>query len=98
MSALAGEGGDVDAAAVATAVDQLAKDKPYLAVETTGSASWGDVGAGPRASAEPEPATPFDRLRRAHGDSWQNRSTTHFRGRTHSGAVPFFMPKTREKH
>ncbi|WP_327389736.1 hypothetical protein OG728_09540 [Streptomyces microflavus] len=65
---LAGSGGDIDAAAVAAAVDQLVKDKPYLAVaDQDGSApSWGDVGAGPRDTAEPEPATPLDRLRRAY--------------------------------
>ncbi|QDQ12473.1 hypothetical protein [Streptomyces spectabilis] len=66
VSTLAGSGGDIDAAAVAAAVDQLVKDKPYLAAETTGSAAWGDVGAGPREAAEPEPATPLDRLRRAY--------------------------------
>ncbi|WP_116214889.1 hypothetical protein [Streptomyces olivoreticuli] len=69
VTALAGDGGDVDTAAVAAAVDQLVKDKPYLAAETAGSAPWGDVGAGPRESAEPEPATPLDRLRRAFGTS-----------------------------
>ncbi|MFF2256720.1 hypothetical protein ACWGSB_01695 [Streptomyces albidoflavus] len=68
VSSLAGSGGDIDAAAVAAAVDQLVKDKPYLAVAQTGAApSWGDVGAGPREIAEPEPATPFDRLRDAYG-------------------------------
>ncbi|MEU1018076.1 hypothetical protein [Streptomyces sp. NPDC005898] len=67
VSTLAGSGGDIDAAAVAAAVDQLVKDKPYLAVaETDPARSWGDVGAGPRESAEPEPATPLDRLRRAY--------------------------------
>ncbi|MFD8115455.1 hypothetical protein [Streptomyces microflavus] len=68
VSTLAGSGGDIDAAAVAAAVDQLVKDKPYLAVaDQDGSApSWGDVGAGPRDTAEPEPATPLDRLRRAY--------------------------------
>ncbi|MEW2034898.1 hypothetical protein AB0901_30905 [Streptomyces roseifaciens] len=69
VSALVGDGGDIDAAAVAAAVDQLVKDKPYLAVEQSGSAPWGDVGAGPRESAETEPATPLDRLRRAFGNS-----------------------------
>ncbi|MEU5429036.1 hypothetical protein AB0H73_26065 [Streptomyces olivoreticuli] len=69
VTALVGDGGDVDTAAVAAAVDQLVKDKPYLAAETAGSAPWGDVGAGPRESAEPEPATPLDRLRRAFGTS-----------------------------
>lgn len=68
VASLAGSGGDIDAAAVAAAVDQLVKDKPYLAVADQGSPApmWGDVGAGQRATAEPEPATPLDRLRRAY--------------------------------
>ncbi len=67
VSTFAGKGGDVDVAAVAAAVDQLVKDKPYLAVaETSTAPAWGDVGAGPREDAgEPEPGTPTDRLRRA---------------------------------
>ncbi|MER5304583.1 hypothetical protein ABT039_34665 [Streptomyces lasiicapitis] len=70
VSSLAGSGGGIDAAAVAAAVDQLVKDKPYLAAESTGTApAWGDVGAGPRENAEPEPATPLDRLRRAYGEA-----------------------------
>ncbi len=65
---LVGEGGDVDAAAVTRAVDELLKAKPYLADSSPNSpAPWGDVGAGPRSSATPEPATPLDRLRRAFG-------------------------------
>lgn len=68
VSALAGSGGDIDAAAVAAAVDQLVKDKPYLAADSSAPALvWGDVGAGQRESTdEPEPATPLDRLRRAY--------------------------------
>ncbi|MGW2425057.1 hypothetical protein ACWC0C_38445 [Streptomyces sp. NPDC001709] len=66
VSALAGSGGDIDVAAVAAAVDQLVKDKPYLAADSSAPV-WGDVGAGQRESAEPEPATPLDRLRRAYG-------------------------------
>ncbi|MEU7642224.1 hypothetical protein AB0C11_40470 [Streptomyces sp. NPDC039016] len=67
VASLAGSGGDIDAAAVAAAVDQLVKDKPYLAVaEGSTAPTWGDVGAGPRDTAEPEPATPLDRLRRAY--------------------------------
>lgn len=65
VAALAGDGGDIDTAAVAAAVDQLVKDKPYLAAESTGSAPWGDVGAGPRETAEPEPANADGWLRRA---------------------------------
>ncbi|MFJ9207502.1 hypothetical protein [Streptomyces sp. NPDC102264] len=70
VSALAGSGGDIDAAAVAAAVDQLVKDKPYLAAADPSAPApvWGDVGAGPRETTdEPEPATPLDRLRRAYG-------------------------------
>ncbi|MEU7190937.1 hypothetical protein [Streptomyces sp. NPDC045369] len=67
-AALAGKGGDIDTAAIAAAVDQLVKDKPYLAAESA-SRAWGDVGAGPRGDGgEPEPATPLDRLREAYGD------------------------------
>ncbi|MFD7539574.1 MULTISPECIES: hypothetical protein [unclassified Streptomyces] len=66
VASLAGSGGDIDAAAVAAAVDQLVKDKPYLAVAEGSAPTWGDVGAGPRDTAEPEPATPLDRLRRAY--------------------------------
>ncbi|MET7869589.1 hypothetical protein [Streptomyces cyaneofuscatus] len=68
VSTLAGPGGDIDAAAVAAAVEQLVKDKPCLAVaDQSGPASVrGDVGAGPRDTAEPEPATPLDRLRRVY--------------------------------
>lgn len=68
-SALADSGGGIDAAAVAAAVDQLVKDKPYLAADQGAAPAWGDVGAGPREAAEPEPATPLDRLRRAYGDA-----------------------------
>lgn len=67
VASLAGPGGAIDAAAVTAAVDQLVKDKPYLAVaEGSTAPTWGDVGAGPRDTAEPEPATPLDRLRRAY--------------------------------
>lgn len=66
VAALAGSGGEIDTAAVAAAVDQLVKDKPYLAAESSTAPAWGDVGAGPRGDGgEPEPATPLDRLRRA---------------------------------
>ncbi|MFJ2906872.1 hypothetical protein [Streptomyces sp. NPDC087212] len=70
VAALAGSTGDIDAAAVAAAVEQLVKDKPYLAAADPSAPApvWGDVGAGPRESTdEPEPATPLDRLRRAYG-------------------------------
>lgn len=68
VASLAGSGGEIDTAAVAAAVDQLVKDKPYLAASgsTSPAPVWGDVGAGQREAAEPEPATPFDRLRRAY--------------------------------
>lgn len=72
VAALVGKGGDIDQAAITAAVDKLVKDKPYLAAESatgTGPAPWGDVGAGQRESAgEPEPASPYDRLRQAYGD------------------------------
>ncbi|GGV54180.1 hypothetical protein [Streptomyces spectabilis] len=74
VAALAGDGGDVDTAAINKAVDELLKAKPYLAAEssagTTTPAPWGDVGSGQREDpGEPEPATPHERLRRAYGTS-----------------------------
>ncbi|MEU8619934.1 hypothetical protein [Streptomyces sp. NPDC048623] len=71
LDGFTGTAGDVDAAAIAAAVDQLVKDKPYLAAESTppGSAPWGDVGSGQRGSTDPkdEPAaSPLDRLRDAY--------------------------------
>ncbi|MEV0445446.1 hypothetical protein AB0I84_08195 [Streptomyces spectabilis] len=73
VAALAGDGGDVDAAAINKAVDELLKAKPYLATESSASttpAPWGDVGSGQREDpGEPEPATPHERLRRAYGTS-----------------------------
>jgi hypothetical protein len=51
--------------AVKTAIDQLLKDKPYLAAES-GPKPWGDVGGGQRETAKPEPATPMDRMRNAY--------------------------------
>ncbi|NEA63935.1 hypothetical protein [Streptomyces sp. SID12488] len=73
VAGLIGESGDVDTAAVTAALDQLVKDKPYLALAadtaSTSPAPWGDVGSGQRGSTEAkdEPATPFDRLRDAYG-------------------------------
>ncbi|WP_240138835.1 hypothetical protein [Streptomyces sp. MUM 178J] len=70
VAELVGEGGDVDMAAITAAVDQLIKDKPYLAADSAASpAPWGDVGSGQRGSTDPkdEPSTPFDRLRDAYG-------------------------------
>ncbi|MFI1099791.1 hypothetical protein [Streptomyces melanogenes] len=70
VAALVGEGGDIDTAAVAAAVDQLVTAKPYLAAESTDPAPvWGDVGAGQREPAEPEPASPYERLRRVKRNS-----------------------------
>ncbi|BAU83134.1 hypothetical protein SLA_2201 [Streptomyces laurentii] len=73
LEAFTGTAGDVDAAAIAAAVDQLVKDKPYLAAETaTSPAPWGDVGSGQRGSTDPkdEPAeSPFHRLRDAYSDA-----------------------------
>lgn len=71
LDAFTGTAGDVDTAAIAAAVDQLVKDKPYLAAEPAppGPAPWGDVGSGQRGSTDPkdEPAaSPFDRLRDAY--------------------------------
>ncbi|MFF3210547.1 hypothetical protein ACFYYB_07775 [Streptomyces sp. NPDC002886] len=68
-AALTGKSGEVDVKAVSAAVEKLIKDKPYLAAALDPNRQapmWGDVGAGQRESAEPEPATPQDRLRRAY--------------------------------
>ncbi|WP_411094327.1 hypothetical protein [Streptomyces sp. 021-3] len=72
VAGLVGESGDVDTAKVAAALDQLVKDKPYLAAPSNDAPApvWGDVGSGQRGSTEPdqdEPATAFDRLRSAYG-------------------------------
>lgn len=61
---------DIDAsddAAIAKAVDDLLKARPYLAAADGGVKPWGDVGGGKTPSAEPEPASPEERLRRAYG-------------------------------
>ncbi|MEV7358279.1 hypothetical protein [Kitasatospora sp. NPDC091276] len=68
LSALAGPGGEIDGKAVSAALDELIKAKPYLAAESGQAGAWGDVGAGPRDTAEPEPSTPYERLRRAYSD------------------------------
>ncbi|MGW6920843.1 hypothetical protein ACWGA9_06100 [Streptomyces sp. NPDC054950] len=63
----------MDDTAIKAAVDQLLKDKPYLAAGAPeakpGTAPWGDVGGGQPGSTEREPATPEERLRRAYGKS-----------------------------
>ncbi|MCX4547284.1 hypothetical protein [Streptomyces sp. NBC_01500] len=56
-----------DEAAIKAAVDQLLKDRPYLAAQESGAKPWGDVGGGKTPSAEPDPATPEERMRRAYG-------------------------------
>ncbi|MFJ7250765.1 hypothetical protein ACIQWA_39840 [Kitasatospora sp. NPDC098652] len=70
LSALAGPGGEIDGKAVTAALEALVKAKPYLAADASGPtpAHWGDVGAGQRGTAEPEPASPYERLRRAYSD------------------------------
>lgn len=70
-SALVGAGGEPDPAAIGAAVDQLVKNKPYLAAEPApaGPVPWGDVGAGQRGTSDPaddEPVTAYERLRRVH--------------------------------
>ncbi|MFJ2407103.1 hypothetical protein ACIOUE_38050 [Streptomyces xanthochromogenes] len=65
VDALVGKNGMPDPAAVSAALDALIKAKPYLAASQEGTApTWGDVGAGERDTAEPEPASPYERLRR----------------------------------
>jgi hypothetical protein len=53
--------------AIKAAVDQLLKDRPYLAAAESGAKPWGDVGGGKTPSTESEPATPEERMRRAYG-------------------------------
>ncbi|MFC9620271.1 hypothetical protein ACFTXM_09805 [Streptomyces sp. NPDC056930] len=53
--------------AIKAAVDQLLKDRPYLAAAESGARPWGDVGGGKAPSTEPEPASPQERMRRAYG-------------------------------
>ncbi|MER5863771.1 hypothetical protein [Kitasatospora sp. NPDC002040] len=71
LSALAGSGGAINATAVTAAITKLLESKPYLAADAPGStpAPWGDVGAGPRGAAEPEPTSPYERLRRVKRES-----------------------------
>lgn len=57
-----------DDASITAAVDQLLKDRPYLAARPTddGTKPWGNVGGGQSGSATPEPTSPEDRMRRAY--------------------------------
>lgn len=63
---------DVDAsddAAIAKAIDDLLKARPYLAKSADsgdGVKPWGEVGGGKTPVTEPEPATPEERMRRAY--------------------------------
>ncbi|MCX4687233.1 hypothetical protein OG401_23495 [Kitasatospora purpeofusca] len=68
LSALAGADGSVNAAAVTAALDKLIQEKPYLSASAE-PGRWGDVGAGPRESADTEPASPYERLRRVQRNS-----------------------------
>ncbi|MCX5398462.1 hypothetical protein [Streptomyces sp. NBC_00102] len=70
LSALAGPTGAVDSKAVTAALRKLVQEKPYLAAtvapsqqDSSATGPWGDVGAGPRSTAEPEPSNPLERLR-----------------------------------
>lgn len=54
-----------DDAAIKAAIDQLLKDKPYLAAADSAK-PWGDVGGGQRKDTAPEPSTPMDRMRNAY--------------------------------
>ncbi|WAL73105.1 hypothetical protein OU787_17290 [Kitasatospora sp. YST-16] len=69
LEKLTPEKGEPDPAAIKAALDELLTAKPYLAPAGEGSKVWGDVGAGQRKSARPEPATPLERLRNAFGNS-----------------------------
>lgn len=58
-----------DDAAVTKAIDDLLEARPYLAAKGSGDGAkpWGDVGGGKTPSAEPEPSSPEERMRRAYG-------------------------------
>lgn len=54
-----------DDAAVSKAVDDLLKERPYLAA-ADGPGKWGDVGGGNREASEAEPVSALDRMRRGY--------------------------------
>lgn len=54
-----------DEKAIKAAVDKLLSEKPYLA-SADPKKGWGDVGGAARKAAEPEPADPIARMRRAY--------------------------------
>jgi predicted Zn-dependent protease len=60
-----GEAGDEEA--IRAAIDQLLKDRPYLAAESGGPKPWGDVGGGQRKAPEAEPKSAYERMLRAYG-------------------------------
>ncbi|MFE2409850.1 hypothetical protein ACFXDE_16055 [Kitasatospora sp. NPDC059408] len=66
LEKLTPEKGEPDAAAIKAALDELLTAKPYLAPKA--DPAWGDVGAGQRKAAKPEPSTPLERLRNAFGN------------------------------
>ncbi|MEU5149734.1 hypothetical protein AB0G42_21455 [Streptomyces yangpuensis] len=53
--------------AIEKAIDQLLKDRPYLAAANPGTKPWGDVGGGQRKAPEVEPRSPLERMARAYG-------------------------------
>ncbi|MGW2591659.1 hypothetical protein ACWCXC_15540 [Streptomyces sp. NPDC001515] len=53
--------------AIKAAVDQLLKDRPYLAAASTSDKPWGEVGGGKQPSGDPEPSSPQERMARAYG-------------------------------
>ncbi|MFD7584199.1 hypothetical protein ACFV84_02000 [Kitasatospora sp. NPDC059811] len=66
LAKLTPERGEPDPVAIKTALEELLTAKPYLAPK--GDSAWGDVGAGQRKTAKPEPSTPLERLRNAFGN------------------------------
>lgn len=56
-----------DEAAITKAVDELLKERPYLAAETDGKPKWGDVGGGNRGGTkDAEPTSALQRMSRAY--------------------------------
>lgn len=58
-----------DEKTIKAAIDQLLKDRPYLAAEPSGPKPWGDVGGGQRKAPEAEPKDALERMARFYGSN-----------------------------